>query len=283
MIRTDDIEFESMKFSGGEWHIQITTPKEDLKNTVRCRVDIHSADDAMEFLMFCSAVEKYYGRNKVLEVYMPYMPYSRQDRVCAPGQENGFSEFNHSFLFNSAIKILLTLDIHNEKVLPYSMHSISQVDYFNIMGIIGEDKRGLLPIIVRPDDGAENRVGKISSFVGGSGIKHGRCRFRKSRDPNTGHIVMSNPVHSDDSILPSECNYFIFDDICDGGMTFILIAKKLREIGAGKITLVVSHGIFSKGLDVFDGLIDRIYCSDSFPHKSHGILTVLDKNGEVVR
>lgn len=58
-----------------------------------------------------------------------------------------------------------------------------------------------------------------------------------------------------------EC--LIIDDLCDGGYTFIVLAKKLREQGATKVYLYVSHGYFSKGLDVFDGLIDHIFCTNS--------------------
>ena len=57
----------------------------------------------------------------------------------------------------------------------------------------------------------------------------------------------------------------IADDIADGGYTFIKLAEKLKEKGAGKIFLYVSHGIFSKGLDVLlDAGIDCVYTTDSF-------------------
>jgi phosphoribosylpyrophosphate synthetase len=44
-------------------------------------------------------------------------------------------------------------------------------------------------------------------------------------------------------------NIYILDDICDGGYTFTILAKQLYELGAEEVHLVVSHGIFSKGLD----------------------------------
>ena len=77
----------------------------------------------------------------------------------------------------------------------------------------------------------------------------------KLRNINTGEI-RGTKVHST-GFLNHDC--VIVDDICDGGRTFIEIAKVLKQKGAGKIKLYVTHGIFSKGLDVFDGLIDEIY------------------------
>lgn len=59
-------------------------------------------------------------------------------------------------------------------------------------------------------------------------------------------------------------NCVIVDDLCDGGATFIKLAEQLKLKGAQNVALVIHHGIFSKGLKVFDGLIDHIYCTNSF-------------------
>jgi ribose-phosphate pyrophosphokinase len=57
----------------------------------------------------------------------------------------------------------------------------------------------------------------------------------------------------------------IVDDICDGGATFVALARKLREAGAIEVSLFVTHGIFSKGKDL-EG-IDNIYTTGSFTGK----------------
>ena len=53
-------------------------------------------------------------------------------------------------------------------------------------------------------------------------------------------------------------NCLIVDDICDGGGTFIPLAKKLKNAGAKTVTLYVTHGIFSKGLDPLKEHIDYL-------------------------
>ena len=63
-------------------------------------------------------------------------------------------------------------------------------------------------------------------------------------------------------------DYVIVDDLCDGGGTFIGIAKDLRERGARRVFLIVTHAIFSKGLEPFRGLLDRVYCTNSFANFS---------------
>ncbi len=67
----------------------------------------------------------------------------------------------------------------------------------------------------------------------------------------------------------------ITDDICDGGATFIGIAKELRRLNCHKVVLYVTHGIFSKGTEVFDGLLDQLFTSDSFPQQPSDKISVI--------
>jgi ribose-phosphate pyrophosphokinase len=83
----------------------------------------------------------------------------------------------------------------------------------------------------------------------------------KIRDPNTGAIT-STKVNIEKHV--GDKNFLIMDDICDGGRTFIELAKVLRPLTTGKIMLYVTHGIFSAGLEVFLGYIDEIYCANSW-------------------
>ena len=55
---------------------------------------------------------------------------------------------------------------------------------------------------------------------------------------------------------------FIVDDICDGGGTFAGTARMLKGKGAAKVVLIVSHGIFSKGIKI--DFVDDIYTTDSY-------------------
>ena len=107
-----------------------------------------------------------------------------------------------------------------------------------------------------PDKGAQERYGhlfgKTDFVVVGS----------KVRDQSTGQITgMSIDGHIW-SINRRRC--IIFDDICDGGMTFIKIAEILKECEPSQIDLCVSHGIFSKGVNVlYDAGITNIFTTNS--------------------
>ncbi len=105
--------------------------------------------------------------------------------------------------------------------------------------------------IISPDAGASKWIEKE---LGRTDI----IQCNKDRDVGTGEIKSIKF-----SEQPKEVS-IIVDDLCDGGFTFITLAKQLKAAGSKQVYLIITHGIFSKGFRVFDGLIDGIYCTNSF-------------------
>lgn len=108
--------------------------------------------------------------------------------------------------------------------------------------------------LISPDGGALKKIYKVAQFVDAPSV----IECSKMRDVKTGHLSGFNT-----NVLDFEGKTcFIVDDICDGGGTFVGLAALLKSRNAGKIVLIVSHGIFSKGFDLAG--IDALYCTDSF-------------------
>ena len=84
----------------------------------------------------------------------------------------------------------------------------------------------------------------------------------KVRNTITGEITGTRLDDPDQSAKGRDC--LIVDDICDGGRTFIELAKVIRQQGPARGYLYVTHGIFSNGLGIFQGLTDGVYTTDSF-------------------
>jgi ribose-phosphate pyrophosphokinase len=86
----------------------------------------------------------------------------------------------------------------------------------------------------------------------------------KSRDLSNGKITLK-------VLEPEKCkdrNCVIIDDICDGGGTFLAIAN---QIEAEHLTLIVTHGIFSKGVEILEEKFDEIITTNSTsPNPSEG-------------
>jgi ribose-phosphate pyrophosphokinase len=134
---------------------------------------------------------------------------------------------------------------------------------------LGDGKRDIKDKIclVSPDAGAYK---KIFDFANWFGIKE-IITASKVRDLDSGKILKT--------VVPSlenyndEMNYVIQDDICDGGRTFIELAKAIKEQKPdAKIYLVVTHGIFSAGFDLLVQYLDGIYCTNSIKDIQDGII-----------
>ena len=106
--------------------------------------------------------------------------------------------------------------------------------------------------LVSPDAGAYKKV-----FEYGQKLDLPVMAAVKYRDKD-GNISLSFTQ----DVKDKDC--LIVDDLCDGGYTFELLGKALKENGARKVYLYVSHGIFSKGfVKLIEVGIERIYCTNS--------------------
>jgi ribose-phosphate pyrophosphokinase len=244
-------------FSGGE----IQTRFDDISiwkpNHLDITVRLMSSDDVMELLMLCDAIKRVWGKVKRTSLRMLYTPYARQDRACAEGEANGIKVFS-KLINDLAFDEVFILDPHSD-VTTALIDNVVVIKPQIIMGNLGLG-RYQHAALVSPDAGANKKVFEVAKTLGFTEV----IRADKIRSPVTGQIT-GTEVYCDD--LDGK-EVIIVDDICDGGYTFIKLTEKLKEKGAGCINLYVSHGIFSKGLDVlFDSGINRIYTTNSFKRK----------------
>ncbi len=209
---------------------------------------IRSSNDLMELLLITDALRRI---NPFVKIHLecPYLPYARQDRVCETGE---------------AFSLRVIADILNlqnyEKIVVWDVHSDVAMGVLNrcenvsaaslIPKTITEDS-----VLVAPDAGAMKRV-----LACAKAFSRPMITAEKIRNTNTGEITETK-VHSGPI---GDQSFLIIDDICDGGRTFTELAKVLRPLTTGKINLWVTHGIFSQGFGVFDGLIDNIYVANCF-------------------
>jgi ribose-phosphate pyrophosphokinase len=111
--------------------------------------------------------------------------------------------------------------------------------------------------LISPDAGSNKKIFDLAKSIGYVGEI---IRCDKIRDISTGNII-ETIVYKDD-LNGMDC--LIVDDICDGGRTFIELSKILKQKNCGKVYLVVTHGIFSAGLDVLKPHFDGIFTTNSY-------------------
>ncbi len=249
-IEKESIDFESFTFSGGEPHIKILTPINQNKNvTVTHR--IQSFNDFGLLLLAIDALQRL--GIKSIDVFIPYFPAARQDRVMVKGES--LSVKVYAQLLNVLnLNSVTVYDPHSE-VTPALLNNCKVLSNHNFIKEAIQDINEDI-ILISPDGGALKKIYKLTSALGGIEV----IECSKSRDVKTGQIS-DFKVYAED-LKRKSC--LIVDDICDGGGTFMGLATELKNKNAGKLYLAVSHGIFSKGLTALNKYFDKIYSTDSF-------------------
>lgn len=243
---------KSFQFPGGERQVSVPGIPDGMSGaSVLARVQ--SPEDAIDLMLVSEVVRRRCVGPVTLTI--PYFPYARQDRIMDDTTE-AFSLRAFAGLVNGlGYSRVRTYDPHSD-VTAALVPNLQVVRQCNALigfweACAAAQNSGA---IVSPDAGAAKKAGAIALA-----LKRPLIVATKSRDTTTG--ALSGFRVMEDTVPES---VFIVDDICDGGRTFIELAKALRDKGAKKVGLFVTHGIFSKGLAVFDGLIDTIYTTDTF-------------------
>lgn len=194
-----------------------------------------------------------------IHLKIPYMLGARSDRVFEQGSTHYLKDIICPIINSLQFKSVSVLDPHST-VLQACLNNYKELPithfyewFIQECGITTDDK--VNSFIISPDYGAINRTAFFTKKYGFEKI----LNCSKIRDTHTGKIVATHIPITD--FGKKDC--IILDDICDGGTTFIELAKQLKERNAGKIILLVTHGIFSKGFYELFKYIDEIYTTNS--------------------
>lgn len=260
------LPFSSWIFPGGEVGFKLDAAAtnelhiaEKLCNhSYRIWAPIKNSNDLM---ILAQAQEAIRSKDQFAHIHlvMPYVPYARQDRACDAGEAFSLKVFMgiiNSLCFN----FITIVDPHSEVTpalidCPGSVRS--QLDIIRAWPAFLERfaKKDAV-VLVSPDAGANKKTSTLASFFSHKEF----IRADKLRDLSNGNIK-ETIVYADDLYGATA---LIADDICDGGRTFIELAKVLKAKNAGKVVLFVTHGIFSKGFEpLFSGGIDEVWTTTS--------------------
>jgi ribose-phosphate pyrophosphokinase len=246
-------EFSTHLFSGGEIHVRLGEPVSSRPARVRLVARLHSSVAPIELLMVTDALRRRYGNDLPIDLVAPYLPYARQDRVCYPGEALSLRVVCD--LINAQRYASVEVwDAHSDVALAL-LNRVRHRECVELVANLAPALRDGGPVIVAPDAGAIKRTATCAKRIGWPMV-----RAEKIRDPNDGSIT-GTVVHSDPI---GDRDFLMIDDICDGGRTFIELAKELRPLTTGHVLLYITHGIFSQGFDVFRGAIDHIFVANSF-------------------
>ncbi len=216
-------------------------------------------------LIYIAKHIKAHGTEKI-HLDMPYIPNARQDRVKTNADIftlKYFAEIINSLEFAS----VTVLDPHSsvsEALIDRIVVKSSKEYVDKVIGKINNDKL----IMFYPDEGAMKRYSAMYQKPYAFGIK--------KRDWSTGQIKGLDVSGSEELIQDS--TILIVDDICSRGGTFYHSAVKLKELGADKIYLYISHceNTVLQGELLTGELIERVFTTDSLFTEKHERIEVLE-------
>ncbi len=243
------IDFESFVFSGGEPHIKILeelTSEDEVTITIRIR----SFNDVGMLLIATDALRRM--EVEKIHLVLPYFPAARQDRVMVVGES--LSVKVYADIINAQnYRSVMILDAHSE-VAPALLDRVKNISNHNFITTCLRNEKKY--VLISPDGGALKKIYKLSQFLNGVPV----VECSKKRDVKTGKLS-GFKVYEDD-LEGKTC--VIVDDICDGGRTFLGLAEELKKKNCGKLMLIVTHGIFSKGLGKLTETFDEVFSTNSF-------------------
>lgn len=255
MITANKIKIEPTIFSDGT--SQVWKLPEELVDAWEVNIVWHFESEA-EIMHLLSLRRLLYTNPMTL--HMPFLPYARQDKKVSNTSTFNLEIFA-DLLNGMRFSEVTAVDTHNYIAagqLIKNFRDIEPDDFHK--RVISEVKP---KCIVFPDHGASERYGFPEFPV---------VVMDKHRDGKTGNILRLK-LERGTSLVKGKV--LIVDDICDGGLTFIMAARALKEINPNiEIHLAVTHGIFSKGLKP---LIDEeiiVHCYNSLNKSFTGAYNV---------
>lgn len=180
-----------------------------------------------------------------------YMPFSRYDRSMY--KDDAFSlKLVCNMINDMNFDRIIVRDPHSN-VTELLLNNLIVIPQEECVNAFAYDIKGAYDAIVSPDAGALKKIEKVAKILKYDYTKVINCG--KVRDIQTGDIIRTD-VYDD----VKGKKLLLVDDICDGGRTFINLAKILKEKGAVKVDLYVTHGMFFFGFDEIKEYVDNIYC-----------------------
>jgi ribose-phosphate pyrophosphokinase len=270
LVNPDDVlscGYEISRFPDGQQSIRITekgyssyNSLADQKTPITIKSRLNTFRD-LELIICANQALKEIGVGKV-NLYIPYCIGGRSDRKFQEGGVNYIKTVIAPIINLQNFGEVTIMDPHSD-VLEACINNFVKVYNFGVAkmalaDVIGGEmgtKDNLC--LVSPDAGAYKKIFDVATWFGIDKI----ITATKVRDLKTGKIL-----HTEVPVLDqhNDIKYVIVDDICDGGRTFIEIAKAIKgSRPTAKIYLVVTHGIFSAGFAQLGEYFEKIFTTNS--------------------
>lgn len=247
---------ENRVFPDGERYVRIN---EQLENKDLLFVSSTFPDSSIvELLLLHDAASRM--RPSSMRLLIPYFGYQRQDKLFREGE--AVSAEIMASLLDSRFDEVMTVDIHADGVLKYFKHSRS-VNFVAAPEIARYFMGKGVDLVISPDGGmrAVEYAKEAASVL--------NCEydyFLKERiDAST---VKLYPKKMD----VRGRNVLVLDDIIATGGSMIAALKRLREMGAAKVFVGCTHGLFiGNSLKTISSIAEETVSTDTIETQASAV------------
>jgi len=255
-----NINYQISKFPDGQQTVDITSNLFFNSSTqVQIRSRMNDFKD-LELILCATQALKNLGVTDI-ELYVPYFIGGRSDRLFQYGGVNYLKQVIAPIINSQGYSKVYVVDPHSD-VLEAVINNFAKYTNYRLVKFALEkidnkvDAQSRI-CLVSPDAGAYKKIFDVAKEFGISNI----ITANKVRDLKTGNILRTEIPTLDQH---NDLQYVIVDDICDGGRTFVELAKVMKDSRpTAKIYLVVTHGIFSAGFELLEQYFDGIFTTNS--------------------
>jgi len=224
------IEIETKRFPDGEFYIRLPELDSDVFLFHRC---YPNSNENLLWLLLCSSEIK--RKAKKLQVFIPYLPYARQDKEFKKGE--AINAKNICFLLKKS---------GVDELITYDCHFLKKEGVFEIEGlkITNKTARDLLIsemkkfsndfVVISPDEGA--------SYMAETHLKKKRGDYAKSNIVFREIEKMETPEDFAKKIANKDI--LIIDDMIASGGTMIKAIQACKQNHAKRIFCAATHGLF---------------------------------------
>ena len=204
------------------------------------------------------------GKAHRINVIMPFLYEGRQHRRT--GRESLDCAFAFEELSEMGVSNFITFDAHDPRIqnaAPLKGFDNFTAHYQFARALLNAEKDLVMDkdhiIVISPDEGALDRAIYFSSVLGAdTGMFYKRRDYYtivNGKNPIVAHEFLGNDIHGKDII--------IIDDMISSGDSMIDTSRQLKKMGAKRVFICTTFGLFTNGMDAFDkayadGIFDRV-------------------------
>lgn len=211
----------------------------------------------MELLLFIDSLKR--ASAKSITIALTYYGYARQDRKVSGRQPIG-AKLVADLLQTAGVTKIIAVDLHNTAIQGFFDIPIDDIrGQFTLAKAIQRTQEKFT--VVSPDHGGTVRARTLAELLSDD-IKICIIDKRRTGVNQTEVMGLIGEIKGQNAV--------IIDDIIDTGGTIIKAAETLKRNGAKKVVIAATHGIFSKGFEIFENnpIVDKVIITDSIDNSA---------------